>query len=126
MADKKKKGRKLRVIFLILAVPIAAAYAYLCLVPFDITHKIPELREKIKPNLYGDINAKSLYITFLPRPKIYATDFVLTSKLAPVVESQEDVRDRKAAAPYLKKDHHQTIDLRRSGALRHKTRRRLD
>ena len=89
MADKIKKSKTLRILFLVLAVPTAVAYGYLAIVPFDITHKIPELREKIKGNLYGDINASTLSIKFLPRPKIIATTFVLSSKSAPVIEAKK-------------------------------------
>ena len=89
MADKNKTKRTSRIIIFAVIVPIAIAYISLSLISFNITHKIPELREKIKPNLYGDINAEKLAIIFLPRPRIYIENFVLTNKSGPVVEADK-------------------------------------
>ena len=86
---KKKKNRALRLIVIVLAIAISGVYAYFSIVPLDLTHKIPDIIARIKPNLYGDIGAKNLSITLLPRPKIRIKEFTLTSKTGPVIEAED-------------------------------------
>ncbi|MEE9542825.1 MAG: hypothetical protein V3V95_03465, partial [Thermodesulfobacteriota bacterium] len=86
---KKKTRKKLQIIIIALAVIIGGLYTYLSIVPLDLTHKIPDFRARIKPNLYGDIDVKKLSMTILPRPRIHLTEFTLTSKSGPVIESED-------------------------------------
>jgi uncharacterized protein YhdP len=86
---EKKKKKKLRLIVVVLAIIIGGVYTYLSFVPLNLDHKIPDLRARIKPNLYGDINFNSLSMTVLPRPKLRIKEFTLTSKTGPVIEAGE-------------------------------------
>ncbi|MEE9543483.1 MAG: DUF748 domain-containing protein, partial [Thermodesulfobacteriota bacterium] len=86
---KKKKRKALQLIIIVLCIITAGLYTYLSIVPFDLTHKLPDVRAHIKPNLYGDIGGKTLTIKFLPRPKFRVKEFILTSKTGPVIEAGE-------------------------------------